>query len=227
MPAACALELVHTYSLIHDDLPAMDDDDLRRGKPTCHRVFGEAIAILAGDALLTLAFESIASMETASPSVRVELVRRLAAGIGTAGMVGGQVLDVSAEGCEVSGEILERIHAWKTAALIETSALFGAILGGAPPDRRAAISVYGKSLGMAFQITDDILDATGDEKRVGKRTRKDDKARKATYPARYGVEGALAAARRHVDDAMLALGPFDYRADPLREIARSLLDRER
>lgn len=227
MPAACALELVHTYSLIHDDLPAMDDDDLRRGKPTSHKVFGEAVAILAGDALLTLAFELIANMDTAPSPIRLEIVRRLAQCGGTGGLVGGQMLDLAAEKKEVSEEMLERIHAQKTAALIEASVLFGALLGDTPVEQRQALSHYGHSLGMAFQITDDILDAVGDEKRTGKRVRKDQESKKATYPGHYGIDGARHIAEEYVHKALGALESFDDKADPLREIARMIALRER
>lgn len=227
LPAACSLELVHTYSLIHDDLPAMDDDDLRRGRPTSHRVFGEALAILAGDALLTLAFEIIARMDSVRPAARTALVERLAAGSGAAGMVGGQVLDLAAEGREVSAEELEEIHARKTAALIETAVSFAAVLAGADEAREGALRAYGRALGMAFQVTDDILDATGDEKKMGKKTGQDAAARKATYPALHGVEESRRIARACIDAALGALSGFDDRALPLREIARGLLDRER
>lgn len=226
LPAVCALEFVHTYSLIHDDLPAMDDDDLRRGRPTSHRVFGEALAILAGDALLTLAFGAIAGMEAPPPAVRTALVAELAAGSGSAGMVGGQVLDLAAEGREISAGALEEIHARKTAAMIEASVSFGALLGGAGAAQEEALRTYGRSLGMAFQVTDDILDATGNEEKMGKRTRQDDAARKATYPALYGVEESRRIAAGYVESAMAALRGFDERARPLREIARSLLGRE-
>jgi len=226
MPAACALELVHTYSLIHDDLPAMDDDDLRRGKPTNHKVFGEAVAILAGDALLTLAFELIANMDTAPPPIRLEIVRRLAQCGGTGGLVGGQMLDLAAEGKEVSEEMLECIHAQKTAALIEAAVVCGGILGGATEDQLGAFSIYGHSMGMAFQITDDILDAAGDEVKIGKRTRKDQESKKATYPGRYGIDGARHIAEEYVQKALGALESFDDKADPLREIARMIALRE-
>jgi len=227
MPAACALELVHTYSLIHDDLPAMDDDDLRRGKPANHKVFGEAVAILAGDALLTLSFELIARMDAAPAPVRLEIVRRLAQCSGTTGLVGGQVLDLASEGKEVSEETLERIHAHKTAALIETAVVCGGILGGAVEGQVCAVSMYGRSLGMAFQITDDILDAAGDEKKIGKRTRKDRESQKATYPGRYGMDGARRIAGEYIQKALGALRPFGDKADPLREIARMIASRER
>lgn len=227
MPAACALELVHTYSLIHDDLPAMDDDDLRRGKPANHKVFGEAVAILAGDALLTLSFELIARMDAAPAPVCLEIVRRLAQCSGTTGLVGGQVLDLASEGKEVSEETLERIHAHKTAALIETAVVCGGILGGAVEGQVCAVSMYGRSLGMAFQITDDILDAAGDEKKIGKRTRKDRESQKATYPGRYGMDGARRIAGEYIQKALGALRPFGDKADPLREIARMIASRER
>jgi geranylgeranyl diphosphate synthase, type II len=226
MSVACALELVHTYSLIHDDLPAMDDDDLRRGKPTSHKVFGEAIAILAGDALLTLAFELIANMDTAAPPVRLEIVRRLAQRGGTGGLVGGQMFDLAAEGKEVSEEMLERIHAQKTAALIQAAVVCGGILGGATEDQMGAFSMYGHSMGMAFQITDDILDATGDEKKIGKRTRKDRESQKATYPGCFGIDRARRIAEEYIQKALGALKSFDDKADPLREIARMIPSRQ-
>lgn len=225
MSSACALELVHTYSLVHDDLPAMDDDDLRRGRPTSHRVFGEALAILAGDALLTLAFEVVAREEAVPPGARAALVAALAQGSGAAGMVGGQVMDLCAERRAISAEELAEIHACKTAALMEASATFGAVLGGAEAGDAASLRAYGRSLGMAFQVTDDILDATGDEHLMGKRARRDAAARKATYPGLFGVEESRRIAAAHVEAAVEALGAFDGRADPLREIARGLLGR--
>ncbi|MCX6353759.1 MAG: polyprenyl synthetase family protein [Candidatus Aureabacteria bacterium] len=227
LPAACALELMHTYSLIHDDLPAMDDDDLRRGKPTNHKVFGEAVAILAGDALLTLSFELIASMDVAPEAVRVELVRLLARAGGTEGLVGGQALDLSSEGKDVIAETLDLIHARKTAALIEASALFGAVLGAASPEEKGSLSRYGHSLGMAFQITDDLLDAVGAQEKTGKRVRHDQAARKATYPGLHGVEESRRIAKEYVETAVAALESFGGAAWVLREIARGLIDRER
>lgn len=227
MPAACALEMVHTYSLIHDDLPSMDDDDLRRGKPTNHKVFGEAVAILAGDALLTLSFEIIARMAAAPEGVRLELINLLARAGGTEGMVGGQALDIASEGKKIGDETLDLIHARKTAALIETSVLLGAVCGGASAGQRDCFSRYGHSLGMAFQVTDDILDAVGDEKKMGKRLRQDQAAQKATYPARYGIEASRRMACDYVEKALDALGPFGDAAWMLREIARGLAKRER
>ncbi|MCX6357381.1 MAG: polyprenyl synthetase family protein [Candidatus Aureabacteria bacterium] len=226
LPAACALELVHTYSLIHDDLPAMDNDDLRRGKPTNHKVFGEAVAILAGDALLTLAFELVAGID-APAAARVDMVRMLARCGGTEGLVGGQALDLSSEGKQVSEATLERIHARKTAALIETAIMFGAVCGGASPGQSDCFSAYGHALGMAFQITDDILDATGHQEKMGKRTRRDADAGKATYPARYGVDASRRFAAGYVTRAVGALAGFDERAWVLREIARPLATRDR
>jgi len=227
VPVACALELVHTYSLIHDDLPAMDDDDLRRGKPTNHKVFGEAVAILAGDALLTLSFELIASMDAAPEAVRVELVRLLARAGGTEGLVGGQALDLASEGKEVTAETLDLIHARKTAALIEASVIFGAVLGAASPEEKGSLSRYGHSLGMAFQITDDLLDVIGEQEKTGKRVRHDQAARKATYPGRHGVEESRRIAKLYVETALVALESFGDAAWVLREVARGLIDRER
>ncbi len=227
LPAACALELIHTYSLIHDDLPCMDNDDLRRGKPTNHKVFGEATALLAGDALLTKAFELISSVEAIPASVTVELVHQLAYSSGTAGLIGGQALDLASEGKKVSRETVEYIHSHKTAALIETSVVFGAILGGATDEQRNALSTYGRALGMAFQITDDILDMSGDEKKLGKRVGKDAEAQKASYPALYGLDSSRAIAQDYTDKALEAINRFDEKAQPLREIARYLLSRER
>ncbi len=227
LPAACALELVHTYSLIHDDLPAMDDNDLRRGRPTSHKVFGEALAILAGDALLTLAFGVVAGLEAAPPSVRTALCAALAEGSGGAGMVGGQALDLAAKGGERTAAELEEIHSRKTAALICAALSFGAILAGASEAQAGSLAGYGRALGMAFQVTDDILDATGSEEKMGKRAKRDAAARKATYPARYGIDGSRRIARGYVDGALAALRAFDDRAAPLREIARGILGRER
>jgi geranylgeranyl diphosphate synthase type II len=190
-------------------------------------VYGEAIAILAGDALLTLAFELIANVESAPAPLRLDVVKHLARCSGVAGLVGGQALDLASEGSRVSEDTLDRIHARKTAALIQAAVIAGGILGGASESEAKALADYGYSLGMAFQITDDILDATGDETRTGKRVRKDEKARKATYPLIHGVEGAEKFARRYVDAALSALGGFDSKAEPLRELACALLHRER
>ena len=227
LPAACALELVHTYSLIHDDLPCMDNDDMRRGKPTNHKVFGEAVALLAGDALLTKAFELISCIRTSPAPVILELIRRLAYCSGTEGLIGGQALDLSSMGKEVEEETLEYIHSHKTAALIETSVMFGAIVGVATSQQRSALQSYSHSLGMAFQITDDVLDITGDENKMGKKARKDAEAQKATYAAIYGLDTSKNIARGYIDKALDALRLFDDKAQPLREIAHSVVRRER
>jgi geranylgeranyl diphosphate synthase type II len=227
LPAACALELVHTYSLMHDDLPCMDNDNLRRGKPTSHRVFGEAVALLAGNALLTKAFELVSLIETAPPPVILELVNRLARCSGSQGLLGGQVLDISTGEEEVEEHTLEYIQSHKTATLIETSVLFGAQLGDATQEQRSAFGIYGHSLGMAFQITDDILDITGNEMKMGKKARKDTQAKKATYAAFYGLDTARYIAGNYIDKAIEVLLDFDDKAQPLREIARSVMHRER
>ncbi|MHB0913049.1 MAG: polyprenyl synthetase family protein [Armatimonadota bacterium] len=216
LPAACALEFIHAFSLIHDDLPALDNDDLRRGKPTNHKVFGEAIAILAGDALLTLAFE------ISPPSVAREIAQ--AAGVG--GMIGGQVIDMLCEGKEIDAETLALMHAKKTGALIRVSVVAGGKLAGASPDEVSALSTYGEQIGLAFQIADDILDVTGDQEKLGKPVGSDEKRNKSTYPALFGLERSRDLARAAVDEACRALQPFGPRAEPLRAIARFTVDRE-
>jgi geranylgeranyl pyrophosphate synthase len=194
--AACALEMIHTYSLIHDDLPSMDDDDLRRGRPTCHVKFGEATAILAGDALQTLAFQTIAGDAQLDAALRVRLVSELTGAAGTpVGMVAGQALDLEAESCEVSGEELERIHQHKTGALIRSAARCGALIAGVNEANLTAITDYGANLGLLFQITDDLLDVTATAEDLGKTPGKDARSRKATFPALYGIE----ATRERVD----------------------------
>src|SRR5437870_4412450 len=190
---ACALEMIHTYSLIHDDLPSMDDDDLRRGRPTCHIKFGEATAILAGDALQALAFQTIAEDERLAPAVRVRLTAEVARAAGTPeGMVAGQALDLDAESRDVTKEELDRIHHRKTGALIRTTARCGAIIAGANENDLEAITEYGGNLGLLFQITDDLLDVTATAEDLGKTPGKDVRSRKATYPAIYGVEATRA-----------------------------------
>ena len=188
LPFACALELIHTYSLVHDDLPSMDNDDLRRGRPTSHKVFGEATAILAGDALLTLAFEWMANTFEVPESYRLQAISEVASAIGPQGMVGGQVADITCQGREISPEELKYIHIHKTAKLIQASVKTGAILGGAPNHFLSDIGAYGHFLGLAFQLTDDLLDVLGDEKKTGKAVGKDAKLQKATYPAFYGLD---------------------------------------
>ncbi len=221
LPAACALEMIHTYSLIHDDLPAMDDDDLRRGRPTCHKVFGEATAILAGDALLTMAFDTAAETES------VEVVRELARAAGICGMAGGQQLDMDAEGKALTLDELRRVHALKTGALIRAAARCGALCGGADAAGTEALAEYGARLGLAFQITDDILDVTGDAAALGKRTGADAAHTKATYPGLAGLDASRRLAEEAVDGAVAALEGFGPEAAPLRDLARFVLERDR
>jgi geranylgeranyl diphosphate synthase type II len=224
---ACALELIHTYSLMHDDLPCMDNDDIRRGKPTSHKVFGEAVALLAGSALLTRAFEVVARAPGLSARQVQRLVCVLADAAGAGGLIGGQTVDCESEGVEVTQETLEYIHACKTAALMEASVVCGAIVADATDERTTRLSRYGRALGMAFQITDDILDASGDERKMGKRVRKDSRAKKATYPALFGLDASRKKADSFIREALEALDSFDRRADHLRAIARSVLGRDR
>ncbi len=229
LPAACALELVHTYSLIHDDLPAMDDDDLRRGRPTSHKVFGEAVAILAGDALLTEAFRLLARLDLMK---HVPFRRRLAAiqtvalSAGSQGMVGGQVMDMASEGEEISPDILQYIHAHKTGALIGAAAAVGGIISGGSRREVRALEEYGRKIGLAFQIVDDLLDVQGEEGQMGKTVGKDRAKGKATYPAFFGMAESLRKAEDLVREAVACLDPFNRRANPLREIARYILQRK-
>lgn len=226
MRVAVAIELVHCYSLVHDDLPAMDDSDLRRGKPTVHKEFDEAIAILAGDGLLTYAFEILADQDThASPMVRTELVKALATAAGPAGMVGGQMLDLIAETREFDAATVTRLQRMKTGALITFSATSGAILAQASADQRLALHGYATDLGLAFQIADDLLDVTGSEADVGKQVGQDNARGKATFVSILGVEGARAQADRLADQAVQYLAHFDDRADNLRDVARFVVER--
>jgi geranylgeranyl pyrophosphate synthase len=226
---ACAFEMIHTYSLIHDDLPAMDDDDLRRGRPTCHVRFGEATAILAGDALQALAFQTIAEDETLDANLRVSLVSLLARASGTpSGMVAGQAHDLSAEArADVSGEELELIHRRKTGALIAAAARAGAMVAGASETESEAVTRYALDLGLLFQITDDLLDVTASAEDLGKTPGKDARSRKATYPALHGLEAALALAREVFDRACAALDSLDRHAPMLRGVARLVLERRK
>jgi geranylgeranyl diphosphate synthase type II len=228
MPTACALELIHTYSLIHDDLPAMDNDDFRRGRPTSHKVFGEAMAILAGDGLLTHAFRLIAEnwRPAMHPGVLRDVLVDVADAAGTDGMVGGQVADLEAEGRRVGADMLEYIHLHKTAALIRTSIRVGARLSGATPAQLQALSVAGADLGLAFQIVDDILDVTGTTEQLGKTAGKDQAQQKATYPAIHGLDASQAQAGRLVGEALHALAPLGPPAEPLRALARFILERK-
>jgi geranylgeranyl pyrophosphate synthase len=223
---ACAFEMIHTYSLIHDDLPSMDDDDLRRGRPTCHVRFGEATAILAGDALQTLAFRTIAGDEQLDVSTRVALISELASAAGTPeGMVAGQALDMEAEARQVNAAELERIHRHKTGALIVAAARCGAIIGRATEAELDAVTEYGSHLGLLFQITDDLLDVTASVEEIGKTPGKDAQSRKATYPALYGVEETRAAAAKAHRTACDALERIDRPTTELRSIADFILNR--
>jgi geranylgeranyl diphosphate synthase type II len=222
LPVACALEFIHTYSLIHDDLPALDNDDLRRGRPTCHKKFGEAMAILAGDGLLTLAFEVLANAPP--PAQRVALIQEIASAAGTRdGMVGGQVADLEAERKQVTPEMLEYIHRSKTAALIRASIVAGAIAGGASPEDRERLSAFGGLIGWAFQVTDDILDVEESSAALGKTAGKDQAQQKATYPALFGLEKSHEFARELATRAMKALEIFGARAANLRELGEFLV----
>jgi geranylgeranyl diphosphate synthase type II len=219
----CAIEFIHTYSLIHDDLPALDNDDLRRGKPTSHKKFGEATAILAGDALLTLAFETIAAAPV-SAELRVAMVTEIASAAGTVkGMVGGQVADLEAEGKPISPDMLEYIHRSKTAALIRASITSGAICAGAPADDVARLRRFGETIGWAFQVTDDILDVEESSAALGKTAGKDIAQQKATYPAVYGLDRSHQIAKELADKGIAELDAYGKRADRLRAIAEFLV----
>jgi geranylgeranyl diphosphate synthase, type II len=228
LPVACALEMIHTYSLIHDDLPAMDDDDLRRGQPTCHKQFDEATAILAGDGLLTEAFHTLAG--TASrfegrEAVLLEITELVAKAAGYQGMVGGQMLDLMAEGRQVTLKELETVHRLKTGALLTAATRAGALVGGGNRVEVTALTSYGEKFGLAFQVTDDLLDVEGDTAEMGKVAGQDEKRRKATYPALLGLEASRQWAGRLVEQAVTELEPFQDRAAPLRELAQYLLVR--
>jgi geranylgeranyl diphosphate synthase type II len=227
MAAACALEMIHTYSLIHDDLPGMDDDDLRRGKPTCHVAFDEATAILAGDALLTLAFEVAASMPAGSPELRLEVVRTISEAAGPRGMVNGQMLDMLSEGTALSLADLERLHRLKTGALIEASLAAGALAAGGAPAQVEAVRAYGRPLGLAYQVADDILNVEGDPAVMGKAAGTDRLRRKSSYPDLLGLEKSKEFAQNLVQQAIQALSGFDSKADALRAIARYIIERRK
>lgn len=223
---ACALEMIHTYSLIHDDLPSMDDDDLRRGRPTCHIRFDEATAILAGDALQTLAFQAIAEDDRLDAEVRVRVISEVARAAGTPyGMIAGQAFDLAAESREVTGDELERIHHHKTGALIIAATRCGALIAGARADELQSIHEYGASLGLLFQITDDLLDVTATAEDLGKTPGKDQRASKATYPALYGIEASRTRARGVYHRACAALEQLERPTDTLRAIADFILER--
>jgi len=229
MPLACAVEMIHTYSLVHDDLPAMDDDDLRRGKPTSHKVFGEAVAILAGDALLTRAFHLMAEVKEGEDEARIRR-RVLATAIlgeacGTTGLIGGQVMDLESEGESIDGETLERLHRAKTGALLSACVRGGAILGGAPAEALPPLTRYAFAIGLAFQVVDDVLDATEDAAHLGKTAGKDEAARKATYVSVHGLDKARALAAALRQEALDAIAPLGPRGELLGAIARLIVDR--
>ena len=221
-----ALEMLHTYSLIHDDLPALDNDDLRRGKPTCHVAFGEAIAILAGDALQTHAFQVLAGLNC-PPAATVQIIALIAHAIGTVdGMIGGQVLDLESEHLKPTPELVEAIHRAKTGALIRVSVITGGIYAGADTANAARLDTFGRKAGLAFQIVDDVLDLTVDSEHLGKTAGKDKATEKATWPAVYGVEQSLRDAAQLIDEAFDALKPYGSRADGLKSVARYLVERK-
>jgi geranylgeranyl diphosphate synthase type II len=221
MPSACALEMIHTMSLIHDDLPAMDNDDYRRGKLTNHKVYGEAVAILAGDALLSYAFEHIAEETKGVPADRLlKVISRLGRAVGAAGLVGGQIVDLECEGAtDTTIDTLNFIHTHKTAALLETSVVSGAILAGASDADVQRLSRYAQAIGLAFQIVDDILDLTSTQEELGKSIGKDERAQKATYPKLWGMEESRRQANQLIDQAQAEVAGFGEKAIPLMAIA--------
>jgi geranylgeranyl diphosphate synthase type II len=238
MPAACAVEMIHTYSLVHDDLPAMDDDDLRRGRPTCHKVYGEANAILVGDALQALAFETLARLETA-PQTAIACIATLAHAAGATALVGGQADDlanqaagsvirsaVQSSSSQMSLAMLESIHQRKTGAMFHASLRLGGLVAEADPPRQKALETYGRKLGLAFQIVDDLLDVEGDETAVGKRLGKDTHRGKMTFPAVLGAEESRRYARQTIDDAVAALVPLAPAEERLADLARFVLERK-
>jgi len=224
LPVAAALELIHTYSLIHDDLPAMDDDDMRRGQPTTHKVYGEAVAILAGDALLTDAFNIITGAD-ATPEVLIKVINELSYASGPEGMVGGQTADLAFEGKKASKEELLFIHTHKTGALLRASVRLGAIMGSADESELKALTEYGEKTGLAFQVIDDILDVTGTKEELGKSTGADDARGKNTYPSIFGLKESQKMAESLIKDSIKALKGFNGKARPLEEIAKYILSR--
>jgi geranylgeranyl diphosphate synthase, type II len=228
--AACALEMIHTYSLIHDDLPAMDNDPLRRGKPTCHIQFDEATAILAGDALLTLAFDVLSSQEANEKSDienQLKVIRIISQASGYNGMVGGQMLDMIHQGKPISSEKLKEMHSMKTGALIRASVISGAVLGGGNQNQIQHLNLYGQSIGIAFQVIDDILDVEGDPKLMGKVAGSDAAKNKNTYPALMGLDSSKQFAAELIQSALQALKDFGRSAQPLREIAVYIINRKK
>jgi farnesyl diphosphate synthase len=225
---ACAVEIIHAYSLVHDDLPAMDDDALRRGRPTCHIVFGEAMAILAGDALQALAFELLAAPSSDEPSLQLAMLRTLGAACGAEGMAGGQAFDLSAVGTRLTLEELERMHAYKTGALIRASVRLGALAAGCRDEAMLArLDRYGHAVGLAFQVRDDILDVEGDASVIGKTAGKDAAADKPTFPSIIGMEASRAHLAELIDQALDAIRPLGERGERLAELARYAAGRDR
>lgn len=227
LATACALEMIHTYSLIHDDLPAMDDDDLRRGRPTCHKAFDEATAVLAGDALLTLAFEVLAGMEAISPQVRLEVIRRVAAAAGFRGMVLGQMLDIGSEGRRLGVEEVEFLHGRKTGDMIRAALVSGALIAGGSAEQVRRIEAYGRAVGLAFQVIDDILNVEGDPAVMGKAAGTDKLRRKNSYPELLGLAKSKEFAQNLKVEAVAALAEFGTRANPLRAIAAYIVERKK
>jgi len=228
LPIAGSLELIHTYSLIHDDLPAMDDDDFRRGRATCHKMYGEAIAILAGDGLLNMAFEVLSDPRRlkAIPAARlIAIIKEISSASGVFGMIGGQVVDMESEGKDVDFPTLEYIHTHKTGALIRAAVRVGALYAKAGQRQFMALTHYGERVGLAFQIVDDILDITGTQEEIGKDVGSDIKKGKKTFPSFYGLEESRARALEVADKAVQALKDFDRKADPLRELAKYIVNR--
>jgi geranylgeranyl diphosphate synthase type II len=225
VPAACAIEMIHTYSLIHDDLPALDNDELRRGRPTSHIAFGEAMAILAGDALLTLAFETVAG-RTRDPRIAAELSYRIAAAAGIGGMVGGQVVDIDQD-APATKKMMEYVHSHKTAALIEVSVAAGAVAGRAKPAGVRALSQYGHCIGMAFQISDDVLDATSTPEELGKATQKDEAKGRLSAPSLFGIEKSKRLAGEYSAKAIASLKPFGKDARMLAAVAHYISARRK
>lgn len=229
LPLASSLELIHTYSLIHDDLPAMDNDDYRRGKLTSHKVFGEAMAILAGDALLTMAFDLVSRPDLVNgldPCSQVSVIQELAVGSGNVGMVGGQVADIEAEGKDIDLATLESVHRWKTGKLIRASVRIGGIAGGASAEQVKRLTAYAEDIGLAFQIADDVLNVTGTREELGKNANTDASRGKKTYPTFFGVDGARKLADERVASAIAHLKDFGPKAEPLRELARYITARK-
>ncbi|WP_110927486.1 polyprenyl synthetase family protein [Bacillus massiliglaciei] len=228
IPAASAIEMIHTYSLIHDDLPSMDDDDLRRGKPTNHKVFGEAVAVLAGDALLTFSFEVIAAMDhpEVTASQKLQLIKEIAASAGASGMVGGQIADMEGENKQLSLEELQYIHEHKTGKLLQASVLSGAILAGANEEQLKALKTFAYHIGLAFQIRDDILDIEGNQELIGKPVGSDETNHKSTYPALLTLEGAKEALHHHVTKAHESLSRTGLETELLTALTNLIADRE-